>query len=136
MNNEPQQKIEMTSPFAKLLGIECVNASDGNAEVTLYPQESHKNIWHVVHGGVLLTMLDVGMSMAARSKISDEQGVLTINLTSNFIDTAEGKCIKVCASTIKMTATMAFVEAKLYSDSRLCATGSATFKIFKRRVIS
>jgi uncharacterized protein (TIGR00369 family) len=136
MKNEPQQRIELTSPFAKLLGIECVNASDGNAEVTLYPQESHKNIWHVVHGGVLLTMLDVGMSMAARSNMSDEQGVLTINLASNFVDVAAGECIKVCASTIKMTATMAFVEAKLYSDSRLCATGSATFKIFKHRVIS
>jgi acyl-coenzyme A thioesterase PaaI-like protein len=76
------------------------------------------------------------MSMAARSNMSDEQGVLTINLASNFVDVAAGECIKVCASTIKMTATMAFIEAKLYSDSRLCATGSATFKIFKHRVIS
>ena len=135
MTNKPQQKIEVTSPFAKLLGVECIEATDGRSEIILIPEENHKNMWNVVHGGVLLTLLDVGMSMAARSNISDEKGVLTINLASNFLDVAEGECIKVCASTVKMTATMAFVEAKLYCDSRLCATGSATFKFFKHRVI-
>ena len=136
MANKQQQKIDASSPFAKLLGIECINATDGLAEVILFPKENHKNMWNVVHGGVLLTLLDVGMSIAAKSNISDGRGVLTINLLSNFVDVAQGNYIKVFASTVKMTATLAFVEAKLYSDSRLCATGSATFKFFKQTVIS
>ena len=54
-------------PFVKELGLELHACCEGRAELRLPTGQRHLNSWGVVHGGVLMTLLDVAMAQAARS---------------------------------------------------------------------
>ncbi|MFM8151851.1 MAG: PaaI family thioesterase, partial [Polynucleobacter victoriensis] len=64
--------VELDVPFLKLLGVRCLRAELGEGEVVLALKPEHNNSWEVAHGGVLLTLMDVGMAVAARA--ADEAG--------------------------------------------------------------
>jgi uncharacterized protein (TIGR00369 family) len=99
--------------------------------VVLSLKPEHNNSWEVAHGGVLLTLMDVGMAVAARASDEAGRGVVTIELKTNFMQAAQG-IVRVAAKTVHASPTMAFVEAKLYDErDRVCCMGSATFKYFK-----
>jgi uncharacterized protein (TIGR00369 family) len=123
--------VELDVPFLKLLGVRCLRAELGEGEVVLSLKPEHNNSWDVAHGGVLLTLMDVGMAVAARASDQAGRGVVTIELKANFMQAAQG-IIRVAAKTIHASPTMAFVEAKLFDErDRICCMGSATFKYFK-----
>ena len=123
--------VELDVPFLKLLGVRCLRAALGEGEVVLSLKPEHNNSWEVAHGGVLLTLMDVGMAIAARAADTGGRGVVTIELKTNFMQAAKG-IIRVAAKTVHVTATLAFVEAKLYDErDAVCCMGSATFKYFK-----
>ncbi len=123
--------IELDVPFLKLLGVRCLRAELGEGEVVLALKPEHNNSWEVAHGGVLLTLMDVGMAVAARAADEAGRGVVTIELKANFMQAAEG-IVRVAAKTVHATPTLVFVEAKLYDErDRVCCMGSATFKYFK-----
>ena len=132
--NQDQLKnmgVELDVPFLKLLGVRCLRADLGEGEVVLSLKPEHNNSWDVAHGGVLLTLMDVGMAIAARAADATGRGVVTIELKNNFMQAAKG-VVWVAAKTVHVTPTLAFVEAKLYDEnSRICCMGSATFKYFK-----
>ena len=123
--------VELDVPFLKLLGVRCLRAELGEGEVVLSLKPEHNNSWDVAHGGVLLTLMDVGMAVAARASDQAGRGVVTIELKANFMQAAQG-IIRVAAKTVHASPTMAFVEAKLFDErDRICCMGSATFKYFK-----
>jgi uncharacterized protein (TIGR00369 family) len=123
--------VELDVPFLKLLGVRCLRAELGEGEVVLALKPEHNNSWEVAHGGVLLTLMDVGMAVAARAADEAGRGVVTIELKANFMQAAEG-VVRVAAKTVHVTPTLVFVEAKLYDErDRVCCMGSATFKYFK-----
>ena len=123
--------VELDVPFLKLLGVRCLRAELGEGEVVLSLKPEHNNSWDVAHGGVLLTLMDVGMAVAARASDQAGRGVVTIELKANFMQAAQG-IIRVAAKTVHASPTMAFVEAKLFDErDRICCMCSATFKYFK-----
>ena len=123
--------VELDVPFLKLLGVRCLRAELGEGEVVLALKPEHNNSWEVAHGGVLLTLMDVGMAVAARAADEAGRGVVTIELKANFMQAAEG-VVRVAAKTVHVTPTLVFVEAKLYDEKdKVCCMGSATFKYFK-----
>ena len=125
--------VELDVPFLKLLGVRCLRAELGEGEVVLALKPEHNNSWEVAHGGVLLTLMDVGMAVAARAADEAGRGVVTIELKANFMQAAEG-VVRVAAKTVHVTPTLVFVEAKLYDEKdRVCCMGSATFKYVKER---
>ena len=132
--NEKQLKdmgVELDVPFLKLLGVRCLRADLGEGEVLLSLKPEHNNSWQVAHGGVLLTLMDVGMAIAARAADQANRGVVTIELKTSFMQAAKG-IVRVAAKTVHVTPTLAFVEAKLFDEKdAVCCMGSATFKYFK-----
>jgi acyl-coenzyme A thioesterase PaaI-like protein len=55
-------------PFVERLGLELHSCAHGASEVRVDLTDAHMNSWEVAHGGVLMTLLDVAMAMAARSQ--------------------------------------------------------------------
>jgi uncharacterized protein (TIGR00369 family) len=104
----------------------------GKGEILLAIKPEHTNTWEVAHGGVLLTLMDVAMAVAARSGDPSDRSVVTIELKNNFMQAANG-VLRVKADTVRHTATMAFCEAKLYNDQgEVCCMATGTFKYIKR----
>jgi uncharacterized protein (TIGR00369 family) len=123
---------ELNVPFLKLLGVRFLSAEMGKGEILLALKPEHTNTWEVAHGGVLLTLMDVAMAVAARSADPGDRSVVTIELKNNFMQAVTG-ILRVKADTVRHTATMAFCEAKLYNDQgEVCCMSSGTFKYLKR----
>jgi uncharacterized protein (TIGR00369 family) len=123
---------ELNVPFLKLLGVRLLSAEMGKGEILLALKPEHTNTWAVAHGGVLLTLMDVAMAVAARSADPGDRSVVTIELKNNFMQAANG-VLRVKADTVRTTATMAFCEAKLYNDQgEVCCMATGTFQYLKR----
>lgn len=123
---------ELDVPFLKLLGVRCLRMGLGEGEIGLHLKPEHTNTWDVAHGGVLLTLMDVAMAIAARAADPYDRSVVTIELKNNFVQAASG-VLRVLAKTVHNTATMAFCEAKLYnSDGDVCCMASGTFKYLRK----
>jgi uncharacterized protein (TIGR00369 family) len=129
----PTEEVNQSAvPFLKLLGVRCLSAEMGKGEILLALKPEHTNTWAVAHGGVLLTLMDVAMAVAARSGDPGDRSVVTIELKNNFMQAANG-VLRVKADTVRSTATMAFCEAKLYNDQgEVCCMATGTFKYLKR----
>ena len=110
-------------PFVETLGLELHGAADGHAELRCDLHEALTNSWEVAHGGVVMTMLDVVMAVAARTAHAGGQGVATIE--------AEGE-LRALGKLLHKTTTMAFCEATLLDGhGQLCAQASGTFKYLR-----
>jgi uncharacterized protein (TIGR00369 family) len=123
---------ELNVPFLKLLGVRLITAEMGKGEILLALKPEHTNTWDVAHGGVLLTLMDVAMAVAARSSDPGDRSVVTVEMKNNFMQAANG-ILRVKADTVRRTATMAFCEAKLFNDQgEICCMATGTFQFIKR----
>jgi uncharacterized protein (TIGR00369 family) len=120
-------------PFVNWVGLEMVFYEGGKSLMRLDPQAHHMNSLGMMHGGVVMTMLDVGMATAARSAAKTEVGsqeprVITIEMKSSFMKPSKG-LLEVHGKVLSHSRSMAFCEAEIIDpQGRVCAKGSGTFK--------
>ncbi len=77
-------------PFVEHLGMQLVEKDDGRVLIRLDPRPEHLNSWNGVHGGVLMALLDVALSSAARSLDPACIGATTVEIKANFLSAASG----------------------------------------------
>ena len=121
-------------PFVKDLGMELVLAQEGRSRLELVVQPRHLNGWGAVHGGVIRTVLDVAMAIAARTLQPDGAGVATIEMKTSFMQAGPTRGRLVAAgSSVHRSGSMAFCEAEVRGEAdQLVARASATFKLLRR----
>jgi uncharacterized protein (TIGR00369 family) len=124
-------KFGVEIPFVILLGFDLTKFENGESEIVYEPKPEHLNSFDVVHGGAVMTLLDVSMATAARS-VEQEMGVVTIEMKTSFMQPARGP-LTAKGRLMHRTATMAFTESHLYdSAGRACAHATGTFKYVRR----
>ncbi|HTN65600.1 MAG TPA: PaaI family thioesterase [Burkholderiaceae bacterium] len=121
-------------PFLHDLGVEFLGMADGRAQVALDLQPRHMNSWHVVHGGITMTLLDVVMAMAGRSLDANARGGVTIEMKTSFLQPAgsDGERIVAKGHAYHRTTTMCFCEGEIWNGEQLVAKAMGTFKFLKR----
>lgn len=121
-------------PFLNDLGVEFVSMEDGEAEIALNLSQRHMNSWHVTHGGVTMTLLDVVMSMAGRSLDPDARGGVTVEMKTSFMQPGgkPGGRITAKGKAIHRSTTMCFCDGELWDGDKLVAKAMGTFKYLKR----
>lgn len=136
MNDFKAQFLE--NPFLQDLGVELLGMGDGEAQVSLRLLARHTNSWHVIHGGVMMSLLDAVMSMAGRSLIPDARSGVTIEMNTSFLQPGGvvGDTILAKGRAYHQSITMCFCEGELWNDSALVAKAMGTFKYLKRSDIS
>lgn len=77
-------------PFTRLLGVRREFSEGGRARMVLDECLDFANAIGAVHGGVVLTLLDVVMASAAVSQRNFECTAVTLNLDSSFIEPGRG----------------------------------------------
>jgi uncharacterized protein (TIGR00369 family) len=130
-----QADLQDRIPFVKELGVELLLAVDGRSRLELEIQPRHLNGWGAVHGGVIMTVLDVAMAVAARSLQPRGEGVVTIEMKTSFMQAGPTQGRLVAAGTCAhRSGTMAFCEAEARDrGDRLLARASGTFKLLRQR---
>ena len=117
----------MRVPFVEHLGFELISVDTVHSELRLQPREEHLNSHAMVHGGVLMTLLDVAMAMAARAGRPDI-GVVTVEMKTTFMLPASG-ALRARGLVKVKTRQLAFVEATVLDErGRSCAHATGTFK--------
>ena len=123
---EYQKKI----PFVAHLNMLTEELGEGSARLSL-PIEPHlTNSMASVHGGVIMSLLDVAMCTAARTLHQDSTGVVTIDMSTSFIAAAVGSRLRAEARVLKDTRSVTFVEAEARNeDGTLVAKAIATVRV-------
>ncbi len=91
----------------------------------------HLNSFGIVHGGAVMTLLDVVMASAARS-LQPEMGMITIELKTSFMRAAQGT-LTAHGKVLHRSRKMVFVEGRIVDEQgQLCAHATGTFKYAPR----
>ena len=124
-------------PFIDHLGVERVHSDEGRALLALDIRPEFRNSWKAAHGGVIMSLLDSAMSLAARLHLHGAPGgILTIDMSVKFISpglgnrlTAEGRVIGGGRSTL-------FCEAEVRDEAgNLAAKSMGTLKPVKKKEV-
>jgi uncharacterized protein (TIGR00369 family) len=116
-------------PFLEHLGIRIIEKGNGRVKLRLEPRPEFENSWGSVHGGVLMTMLDVALASAGRSLDEACNGALTVEMKVNFITAAVGPVVGEGRAT-RAGRSLIFSEGELTAeDGTLLAKATGTFKL-------
>ncbi|HXM82106.1 MAG TPA: PaaI family thioesterase [Burkholderiales bacterium] len=117
-------------PFVSHLKILTETLGEGTARLSL-PIEPHlTNSIGTVHGGVIMSLLDVALCTAARTLHPDSLGVITIDMSTSFIGGGSGPRLLAEARVLKNGRSMIFVEGEAKNeDDSLVAKAIATVRV-------
>jgi uncharacterized protein (TIGR00369 family) len=130
MSEIPKDTAEFTKkiPFSQHLGVKVDSLEKGVARLSMEIRPEFMTSWGTAHGGSILSLLDITLSMSARTLYDPPRSVMTIDLSTQFISTAtgvlraEGRVIKAGQSTI-------FCEGEARDDKgELVAKAIGTFR--------
>lgn len=117
--------------FAAHLGIEEVALEAGIARMSCALKPHMTNSWGIAHGGVLMTLLDVTLCMAARTLHPQSSGIVTIELSTAFIDGGKGT-LQSEARVLRNGRSLIFAEGEVRNeDGTLVAKAQGTVRARK-----
>lgn len=117
-------------PFLVHLRIQTDALGEGTAVLSL-PIEPHlTNSMGTVHGGVIMSLLDVALCTAARTLHPGSLGAVTIDMSTSFIGGGSGARLVSEARVLRDARTMSFVEGEAKNeDGTLVAKAIATVRV-------
>jgi len=120
-------------PFIQHLQIRTEALDKGTARLSV-PVEPHlTNSLGTVHGGVIMSLLDVALCTAARTLHPESVGVITINLSTSFIGAGGGAKLYADARVLKDARSLSFVEGEASNeDGTLVAKAIATVRVLHK----
>ena len=130
MTELPQEMADFMKkiPFSQHLGIKVDSLEKGTARLSMAIRPEFMTSWGTAHGGSILALLDITLSMTARTLYDPPRSIMTIDLSTQFIGTAtgtlraEGRVMKAGKSTI-------FCEGEVKSEAgELVAKAIGTFR--------
>ncbi|MFN0163622.1 MAG: PaaI family thioesterase [Burkholderiales bacterium] len=116
-------------PFLTHLGVKIESMEPGSATLSFEPRPEHFNSWGAVHGGVIMTLLDVCMAVAGRSHDPAHLSGVTVDMSTSFIAPGRGRQLAI-GRVVARSATLWRCEGEIRNalDNALVARGMGTFK--------
>ena len=122
--------------FNAILGHRFVEWTDGRVVLELDIDEQHLNSVDFVHGGALMTLVDIAAGSAGTyaATPADHRGCLTISLTANFLSPAKSGPLRIVGlrrggGRSTFTATAEIFDA----DNNLCVVGQGVFRLLPHK---
>jgi uncharacterized protein (TIGR00369 family) len=119
----------LTVPFLDLLGVKAEEIGGGKARISVEPRPELLNSFDVFHGGVIMSLLDVAMAVAARSSRNHAGGVMTVDMSVSFMRSASGS-IMAEGRVLRGGQSLYFCEGEVLDENgELVAKSIGTFKL-------
>jgi uncharacterized protein (TIGR00369 family) len=115
--------------FAGELGVRGEAAEDGHAHFEFEATRDHLNPAGTVHGGVLATLVDTAMGLAARSRTDDDEVPATSQLTIAYLTAAGEGPMTVTARVRKHGEHVLLCEAEIDQSDKTVVHAVATFAV-------
>ncbi len=117
-------------PFTEHLGVQVVEVTKEHAVVSLQKRPELLNSWGSMHGGAIMTLLDLVMSWAVRGHYEVVGGVLTVDLSVGFMKAGYGDKVLAEGRVLHGGKSTAFCEAEARdAEGALLAKAIGTFKL-------
>ncbi|MCR2806049.1 PaaI family thioesterase [Paenibacillus soyae] len=115
--------------FWGLLGCEVVQADGRNATICLDIIPSHLNLLGIVHGGVLMSLMDNAMGLIVMLAETDGKAV-TATMNTHFLASSRGGLLLCESELLHRTGRTLTLEARVKDeDGKLLAWGSGSYRI-------
>jgi uncharacterized protein (TIGR00369 family) len=103
---------------------------DGKARLRMFPERHHTNLKGVLHGGTVLSLIDVGLFACSRMLGIIEAGTaVTLDLNTQFIGGGlEGVPCDAVSEVLKETRRLVFLRGIVEQDGNLIAAFSGTIR--------
>lgn len=116
--------------FATLIGPLYVRHANGVDTIGWRVREPHCNAYPMAHGGMTAAFADILTSYAVYSSLEPRGEVLTISLTTDFLNAAPlGAWVEGVGKVVTMGSSIAFSTCEIRADGKLIAHASGKFKI-------
>ena len=102
-------------PFSQHLGIRVESLEKGIARLSIEIRPEFTTSWGSAHGGSILSLLDVTLSMAARTLYDPPRSIMTIDLSTSFIGTSKG-VLRAEARVLKPGRNTVFTEGEIRNE--------------------
>ncbi len=114
--------------FAEHLGVKVDALEKGVARLSLEIRPEFTTSWGTAHGGSILSLLDITLSMSARTLYDPPRSIMTIDLSTQFIGTATGT-LRAEGRVVRAGQTTIFCEGEVKSEAgELVAKAIGTFR--------
>ena len=129
-NAEFAREFQKKIPFVGHLGNEVDSIGDGKAVLSVTVQPGFTNSFGTAHGGLIMSIMDVALCTAARSQHADSIGVITLDLSMQFIGVGKDKLIAE-ARVLKPGRNTVFTEGEVRNaaDGSLVAKAIGTVRV-------
>ncbi len=105
---------------------------DGGHHFVLMAESRHCNRYGIVHGGLMMTTIDLTMVVAA--KRNREEILVTVSLNSEFVDSGRaGDLIEGEGELVRRTRGLAFTRGRIFTGGRTLLNASAVLKVMAPR---
>lgn len=131
-----QVALSTQNPYLDWLGVKLAVWREDYAEMHLRMAPNVSNRSARVHGGVLCTLLDSVAGYSGCYRPAGEPAVhsVTLALTTQFLDSGEGKWLIASGRPEKIGRTVFFARSEVWLDGELLlASASGTFKYIRHR---
>lgn len=130
MNVDFAREYQKKIPFLQHLKIRTDALGQGSARLSLPIEPQMTNSLGTVHGGAIMSLLDVAVCTAARTLHPESVGVITIDMSISFIGGGSGARLMADARVLKDGRSMSFVEGEATNeDGSLVAKAIATVRV-------
>ncbi|MGB7542026.1 MAG: PaaI family thioesterase [Burkholderiales bacterium] len=117
-------------PFTEHLGVQFVEMTREHAVVSLQKRTELLNSWGAMHGGVIMTLLDLVMSWAVRGHYETIGGVVTVDMSVGFMKAGYGDKLLAEGRVLHGGKSTAFCEGEARdAEGALLAKAIGTFKL-------
>ena len=100
---------------------------DGTHNFALVAEERHCNSHGIVHGGLMMTMID--LALVATAKAAPQDRFVTVSLNSEFVSSGQkGDLIEARGELLGRGRSLAFVRGQVVCGERILLSASAVLK--------
>ena len=122
-----------SGPFARLLGVEVVSQTDEAVELALDAKLDHEREGGILHGGVMMSLLDMAMAGTVARTLEPGQSTASVSITTDFLRPAGQGRLVARATLTRRGATMAFPVGELFdAHGKLVARATGVWAIRSR----
>ena len=115
-------------PFTRLLGARREFSEGGRARLVVDPRPDLGNVIGAMHGGVMLTLMDVAMASAAVSLFDFTRTAVTLNMNSSFLEPGRGT-LAADAEVVQHDDSVAWCRAAVTdAEGRVVAQAQGSFR--------
>jgi uncharacterized protein (TIGR00369 family) len=106
----------------------------GKASCRMFPEERHANLGDMVHGGAILTFIDMALFAGGRLAGANVNRAVTLDLSTRFLGPGRiGVPLDAEVELLRETGRLIFLAGRVVQDGELVASFSGALRKFSRK---